>query len=370
MQIRKISARQVLDSNANWTIEAEVEFEDGSTGVGTSPGGLSRGGNEVDSIPAKSAENIIDKQINNQLVGTSFDSLQSFDQKLIELDGTQKKSNIGGNAMIALSIAFCRALAKSQGQEPYQLISQIAGVEPSKNFPKMMMLILEGGKHGSGAASIQEFMAVVDSVEEGDVIYNAVKKDLSNQKISTNVGVEGAFSPNGFDNIASLTLLQKHLGSAGIALDIAANSFEDKPLPDYNQLLESFPIVSIEDPQNENDWESWKSFMASYGDKIMVVADDLTTTNPVRTQRAIGEKSANAIIIKPNQIGTITETLEVVRQAKQAGWKTVVSHRGTDSNDDFIADLAIGINSEYVKFGAPARGERVAKYNRLLEILE
>ncbi len=373
MRIKNISCRKILNSGAKWTIETDIELEDGSIGIASIPGGISKGEREVASLePEKALENI--EIIKDKLLDKNFTSQRQFDEFLIKLDATPDKSNLGGNTLLSLSIAFCKACAKSKKLETFEYIHTITEPEISLDeitfsMPQMMVLIFEGGVHGSSGASIQEFMVVVNTVDEGTNIYNNVKNALHEMGKSTNVGAEGAFSPEGFDNFKTLKFLNAHIGGAKIALDVAASEIKDASMiPDYETMLDVFPIVSIEDPYSENDWSGWENFSREYKSKINVVTDDLTTTNIKTLREAIQRGVGNAIIIKPNQIGTVTETLDVILEAQEASWKVVISHRGTDTNDDFIADLAIGTKTDYTKFGAPSRGERVAKYNRLMEI--
>jgi len=368
IKIKSVFSRKILNSASQWTIETEIELEDKSIGTASSPGGMSKGEKEVATISADEAIERVG-EVKKELEGKAFESQQTFDELLIKLDGTNDKSKLGGNTILSLSIAFCKATAQSKKLEVYEYIQDIMAL-PKGNMPKMMMLILEGGVHGSGTATIQEFMAIVDSIERGDEIYDEVGNELRRLGKSTNVGAEGAYSPSNFDNDQMLSILSGYLHGEKIAIDVASSSFVEKvEYPNYDELLKVYPIFSVEDPYKEDDWTNWQLFAKKHlSGGLQIVADDLTTTNPRLLKKAIEKRVANAIIIKPNQIGSVTETLEVVKMAQEAKWKTIVSHRGTDTNDDFIADLAVGINSEYVKFGAPARGERVAKYNRLLEI--
>jgi enolase len=374
MQIKNISSRKILNSGAKYTIETKIELNDGSIGIASVPGGISRGEREVVSIdPDHAIQNI--ENIKGQLLNVEFSSQRQFDELLIKLDGTHNKSNLGGNTLLSLSIAFCKASAKSQKLETYQYIHTVIAPEiplsqMTFTLPQMMMLIFEGGVHGDSGATIQEFMAVVKTVQEGVDIYTNLRNALAAMKKSTNVGAEGAFSPEGFDNFKTLKFLNIHIKDSKIALDIAASEIKDPSgIPDYETMLDVFPIVSIEDPYNENDWIGWENFSRKYNDKINVVTDDLTTTNLDTLRTAIQRKVGNSILVKPNQIGTVTETLDVISEAQKSNWKVIISHRGTDTNDDFIADLAIGVKADYTKFGSPARGERVAKYNRLTEII-
>lgn len=374
MVVKDIQGHKILNSAGAWTIEFSVYLEDLSVGTASVPGGLSKGANEVDALAAEESLFILE-ELKDELINKDFNSTVDFDTKLIQIDGTPSKSKLGGNTMLALSVAFTKAIAKSQKHETYEYIHklfepEIPLEEVKFTMPEMMVLILEGGAHGSGDSTIQEFMAIVPTIERGIEIYSAVKKDLHDMGKSTNVGAEGAFSPDGFDNKQSLDMLTKHIRDGKIALDVAASAMPETANINFEELVADYPIASIEDPKPEDAWADWVYFASKHLSKIQVVTDDLTTTNTKLLREAINKNVGNAIIIKPNQIGTVYETLKVAKMAKDAGWKTIVSHRGTDTNDDFVSDLAIGINSEYVKFGAPARGERVAKYNRLLKIIE
>lgn len=374
MKVQSVSSRKILNSGGKWTIETTLVLGDGSTGIASVPGGISRGEREVASLEIeKVLENI--EELKNKIIGSDYKSQKQFDNFLIIEDGTPDKSALGGNTMLSLSVAFCKAAAKSKNLQTYQYIHTIVDPEISLDeitfkMPQLMILIFEGGVHGDSGASIQEFMAIAESVEQGTTIYNNVKNALHEAGHSTNVGAEGAFSPKGFDNFKTLKFLNPHLHGAKIALDVAASEIKDPALmPDYETMLDVFPVASVEDPHSENDWSAWENFSRKYKGKINVVTDDLTTTNIKTLREAIQRGVGNAIIIKPNQIGTVTETLDVVTEAQENNWKVIISHRGTDTNDDFIADLAIGVNADYTKFGAPARGERISKYNRLMEIL-
>ena len=278
--------------------------------------------------------------------------------------------------MLGLSAAFAAAAANASQLELYEYIHNLIDPEiPLNNIqfkqPKIMGLIFEGGAHGSGLASIQEFMAVTDSIERLIEIYSKAKKYLKENGEGTDVGAEGAFSPSNLDNEAVVKVLESFLAEdEHIALDVAANTIKEENLemPDYETLISNYKIISIEDPYGEEDWNDWENFYRSYRADVTVVADDLTTTNPRIITEAISRNVASGIIIKPNQIGTLTETIQAIKLAQLNNWNIIVSHRGTDTNDSFVSDLAVGVHADYVKFGAPARGERIAKYNRLLEI--
>ena len=368
MKISDITSRKILNSAGKWTIETKVVLDDSSIGIASVPGGISKGKREVVALEAEESVKKIE-EIKPQVVNKDFANINDFDSFLIGLDGTKEKSKLGGNTILSASIAFCKAMAKANKKEVHEYLAEIAGNKDKPKRPQMMVLILEGGTHGSGNASIQEFMAIVNSVERGMEIYTKVKDELHEKGESTNVGAEGAFSPASFNNDQVLTLLSQFLEGERIALDVAASSFEPgTDIPNYESFMLNYPIASIEDPYGEDEWDNWEAFGKHYNERILVVTDDLTTTNPETLQEAIKKSVGNAILVKPNQIGSVSETMNVVKMAHENGWKTIISHRGTDTNDDFVADFAVGVRSDYVKFGAPARGERVAKYNRLLEI--
>lgn len=373
MKIIDIKPNKILDSAGNWTIETEIILEGGFTGIASVPRGVSKGKSEATALPIDQAiKNTL--TLKDQLIGKIFVNSNDFDVNLLQIDGTKDKAKLGANTMLALSIAFLKAAAKARNLETYQYVHELLYPEIPIDtviykLPKMMMLMLEGGAHGSSDASIQEFMAIVDTIDRGSEIYKNIKHELDSLGKSTNVGSEGAFSPEGFDNYQSLLTLSQFIKTEQIALDIAASSFEpNTPDPDYDKFINEFPIYSIEDPCKEDEWSNWEYFASKNLHRVVVVTDDLTTTNPTLLREAISRRVGNAIIIKPNQIGTMLETLKVVNMATETGWQIIVSHRGTDTNDDFIADLAVGVGANFTKFGSPARGERIAKYNRLLQI--
>ena len=375
MTIKNAALKKILNSAGSWTIEVSIELDNGSLGKFSVPGGLSKGKNEVANVTPEVASQKLE-ELKEDLYSKDFKTQESFDQFLIEKDGTDDKSNLGGNLMLGLSAAFAAAAANASQLELYEYIHNLIDPEiPLNNIqfkqPKIMGLIFEGGAHGSGLASIQEFMAVTDSIERLIEIYSKAKKYLKENGEGTDVGAEGAFSPANLDNEAVVKVLESFLAeNEHIALDVAANTIKEENLemPDYETLISNYKIISIEDPYGEEDWNDWENFYRSYRADVTVVADDLTTTNPNILAEAISRNVANGIIIKPNQIGTLTETIETVKLAQLNNWNIIVSHRGTDTNDSFVSDLAVGVHADYVKFGAPARGERIAKYNRLLEI--
>jgi len=287
---------------------------------------------------------------------------------LIEIDGTDRKFALGANSILSVSLAFARALVSSIDIPLYRYINKLK-TQKSKlkaKIPKLLILIFEGGKHGAGDLLVQEFMVVVDNISTGARIYQKVRETLRKRGFSTNLGAEGGFSPEGLSDRQVLEILKKVAPKTPIALDVAGAHLGRKV--SLEKLVKQFNIQIVEDPFGEDAWDKWSAFNQKYSSQILVVGDDLTVTNPQRIEKAVAEKAIGGVIIKPNQIGTLTETIAAVAVAQKAGLKVIISHRGAETNDSFIADLAIGVGADYVKFGAPARGERVAKYNRLLEI--
>jgi enolase len=324
------------------TVEVGLEFEDGRRVTASVPAGISAGKYEVAKVPAGQAVAQIG-EVKERILNMELDQ-PSLDVKLTE-------ANMGGNASLAVSAAFWKA---NLGENKVRY----------EKFPKLMTLMFEGGKHGNPDITIQEFMLVEESVGDAVADWKKLKAYLEGIGEETTVGAEGGFSPGGFDNMAVFKTLGEVFAGSPMALDVA-DSFAGGEGVDYGKLVESYNIVSIEDPYSDEEWDKWRGFYDQFGDKIMVVGDDLTVTNKQRLERALSPRVINAIIIKPNQNGTISGTLEVVREAKKNGLKIVVSHRGEETDDDWIADLALAIEAEFVKFGGPDRGERVAKYNRL-----
>ena len=360
MEIKTISARKILDSAGNWTIETRVELKDGAVGTASVPSGVSVSGFETKTVSAdkavKNVQDVVSKVLNER---GSFNQA-TIDRKLVEL-------NVGANTTLSVSLAFCRAAAKSSNTPLFRHISKLSRLPvTSYRLPQLMVLLFEGGKHGSGKLKAQEFMALAKDVKQGLKLYQTVREHLKGSGQPLSVGLEGGFTPD-IDDREAVEVLNYILNGNPLALDVAYDSCENKNL-NYQKFLGDRNVVSIEDPFGSDDWDSWVEFTKGWGSQALVVADDLVATNPERLEKAIKLRAANAVIIKPNQIGTLTETLEVAKMAKEAGWKIVVSHRADETNDSFIADLAVGIGADYVKFGGFARGERLAKYNRLLEI--
>lgn len=404
--IREIHAREILDSRANPTVEARVVLESGKTGVSSVPSGASTGRHEAHELrdgDAKryggkgvlSAVNNVNKVIYPALRGADASNQSDIDKIMISLDGSENKSNLGANAILAVSIATARAAANEGGLELYE---SIAKVYPEK-MPCPMFNLLNGGAHATNNIDIQEFMVVPhgldlpDAIRCGSEIYHTLGRLLKSRSLSCGVGDEGGFAPDlggDEDAIELLCLAIKESGystdKVGIALDVASSEWYENGvyvLPKrgttmtaadlidyYCRLCDKYPIVSIEDGIGEDDFDGWRSLTAKLGDRCMLVGDDLFVTNTARLEYGIKNKIGNAILIKPNQIGTLTETLNVIRMARDGGYNYIISHRSGETADSSIADIAIATGAGFIKSGAPCRGERTAKYNRLLEIYE
>ena len=404
--IKRIRAREILDSRDEPTIEAEILLSDDSVGVASVPSGASTGKFEAlelrDGDPMryngkgvlKAVANVNDK-IAKIINGIELDQ-KNFDRLLIEEDGTENKNRLGANALLASSLAFANANAASHNQKLWQYFAEISGTE-KPTLPTPMFNILNGGRHALNSTDIQEFMIVPIEVENfaekmriGGEIYQALKKILEEKNLTTTIGDEGGFAPLLPSNEAALEIMVAAIKSVSttdkikIALDVAASEFymdgkyflkkDNKRFsaPEliifYENWLTKYPIMSLEDPLAEDDWNNWQIITEKFTNKIMVVGDDLFVTNTNRLKLGIEKKLANAIIIKPNQIGTITETIETANLAKRAGFKIIVSHRSGETLDTAISHLAVGLAAPFIKAGAPARGERLAKYNELLKI--
>ena len=410
-EVKKIIAREILDSRGNPTVEAIVELKDSSVGVASVPSGTSISKHEAIELRDKDPKRYLGRGVLKnletissiiapKLLGREASSQKQLDQEMVSLDGTPNKSNLGGNSILALSCAIAKAQAVSQKLPLYQYIATLAEENVHEfAIPTPMFNILNGGKHGGGNIDFQEFMVVPPkansyskNLQVGTEIYYALKEVIQGRSSMALVGDEGGYAPLLYSNLDALKLLEDAIGRAGyklgldvfFSIDVAASNIKkgssyklkDKPVAlDANDLLdffvslnEQYHLLSLEDPFSEDDWDHWKKITDKLGKDTLIIGDDLIATNRERLLRAISQKACNALIIKPNQIGTITETLETIKAAKANGVKIVASHRSGETNDDFIVDFAVGVGAEYVKFGAPARGERVANYNRLLEI--
>jgi len=403
--IDAIHARQILDSRGNPTVEAEVALDDGTQSRAAAPSGASTGAFEAvelrDGSDAYGGKGVtkaiaaITEEIEPDLLGYDADDQRLIDQAMIDLDGTPDKSRLGANALTAVSMAVAKAAAESAGLPLFRYL----GGPNAHVLPVPFMNVLNGGAHADNSVDIQEFMLAPigagtfsEAVRWAAETYHALKSVLRQHGLSTGVGDEGGFAPDLAHNRAALDLLVEAIGKAGyepgrdiaLGIDSAANSFYAdgayqfeggaRTAADmtglYAEWLDAYPIISLEDPLAEEDWDGWQALTAALGDRVQVVGDDIFVTNPERIRRGIAERSANALLVKVNQIGTITETLEAVSLAHRSGFSCMISHRSGETEDTTIADLAVAINCGQMKTGAPARTERVAKYNQLLRIEE
>ena len=365
MKLTNLSAQKILNSRGNYTVEVRAELEDGSVAYASVPEGVSKGGTEAVYLSPEQSVDLINSELSIKLKNLDVSDLELFDEKLIDLDGTDNKSNLGANTTLAISIACARAFSYSQKIELFEYINRFVPVEIGSRFPKFMVLVIEGGKHADNQMSIQEFLAVVDTIEKGREIYKKVYKEVGNQGYSTNVGTEGAVCPTQISTEQAVSIIQKF--HKKLSLDVAASSVPEAENELKYLLSKNYKFFSIEDPFPENSWDKWTEFLSKHPDQI-VVADDIVTTNAELIRQGIEKHIANAVIIKPNQIGTIIESIRAVNVARNAGWKIISSHRGGETNDDFIADFAVAVVSDFVKFGGFNRGERIAKYNRMQNI--
>ncbi len=411
-RIQQIKARQALDSRGNPTVEAEVTLSDGSFGRSAVPSGASTGTHEAlelrDGDPKRyggkgvlKAVSNITREIAPAVQGMSALDQEALDRKLIHLDGTPNKARLGANAILAVSMAAAHAAAASQKLPLYRHIGQSLGGNVAPALPVPMFNILNGGKHAHDSTDFQEFMVLPagapsfsEALRMGAEVYHALGKVLAARHLSTNVGDEGGYAPSLDSNKDAVEVILAAIEKAGykpgkdcfIGLDCAASEiFSDAKyrlakegadlssaaLVDFLlKWTQSYPIISVEDGLSEDDWDGWKLFTSKAGKRVQLVGDDLYVTNTQRLSRGISEKASNSILIKLNQIGTLTETLEAIRMATKAGFTAVISHRSGETEDTTIADLAVGTGVGQIKTGAPARSERVAKYNRLLRIEE
>jgi len=400
-----VEAREILDSRGNPTIEVTVLLDDGSQGRAGVPSGASTGLFEAVELRdgdkaryggkgvLKAVDNVLE-QIGPEVAGWEASEQRAIDNAMIELDGTENKGNLGANAILGVSIAVAHAAADSADLPLYQYV----GGPNAHVLPVPMMNILNGGTHADSNVDVQEFMiapigasSFAEAIEWGARVYHSLKSVLKSKGLATGLGDEGGFAPNLESNRAALDLIVDAITAAdlvpgkdvALALDVAASAFwnedgtysfegakktTDEMVAIYDEWIDAYPLVSIEDPLNEEDWDGWVKFTAQVGDKIQVVGDDLFVTNPKRIAKGIEMKAANALLVKVNQIGTLSETLDAVDLAHRAGFRCMMSHRSGETEDTTIADLAVATNCGQIKTGAPARSERVAKYNQLMRI--
>ena len=407
--IEMVFAREILDSRGNPTVEVEVGLSDGGWGQAAVPSGASTGKFEAlelrDGDPKRYFGKGVQKAVENvnAAIGPAIIGMDPFDQSLIdtimiELDGTPNKEKLGANSLLGVSLAVARAASDSLDIPLYRYI----GGTNARRLPMPMMNILNGGMHASNNLDLQEFMIVPkggetfkDALRIGAEVFHSLAKVLSDKGFSTGVGDEGGFAPNLTSNDQAIEMILHGIEKAGykpgedvvLALDAAACSFykdgkytfimSDQSERDsmmmidfYAELIDRYPIFSLEDGLDESDWDGWQVLTQKLGDKIQIVGDDLFVTNPERIARGIKEKSANAVLIKLNQIGTLTETLHAIEMTHRIGWKTIISHRSGETEDSFIADLSVATGSGQIKTGSLSRSERICKYNRLLRIEE
>jgi enolase len=401
-KIDNIRCQKILDSRGNWTIETKVILDDGSVGVQPVPSGASVGENEAVYIDVDKASDFVSTTINDVLAGKDPADQRLIDETLIKIDGTSNKGRIGANSIVSVSLACTRAAAQSLGVELYQYLSLIFSgkqkLSGELKFPTPIFNIINGGEHARNRLSFQEFMVIPalnipynKALQMGSVIYKDLKNLLLDEDFETGVGDEGGFEPRDLSARTALDFLEKAASvqydpgnDVFFGLDIAAGSFyrngkyliseenlslsSDEVIDYYEKLFSDYKIIYLEDPMFERDEFGWTKFFKRNSKKYMIVADDLVVTNPKILERISKEKMAGAVIVKPNQIGTLTETFEFIKIARKAKMDIVISHRSGDNPDSFISDLAVAVDAEFIKSGAPARGERVAKYNRLLEI--
>ncbi len=414
-RIQRVWAREILDSRATPTIEAAVQLDSGAVAVASVPSGASTGVHEALELRDKDTSRFrgkgVLKAVNNvnQLIGPALVTAgvdpvdqQGLDNRLIQMDGTENKSRMGANAILAVSIAACKAAAMAQKMSVYQWVQKLAmakGVKSQLRVPTPLFNMINGGLHGAGNLDFQEFFVIPATTKQfteglrlGVEVYMLIGENLSHRGAIHSVGDEGGYAPNLFTNADALEVLVEAIRQTSyqlgrdvfLGLDVAASTFyennvytirdksaplnEDMLIEYYKETNGMYHLAILEDPLHEDAWEGWKKVRQVLGNQATIVGDDLLATNPKRVQKAIAEGACNGILVKPNQIGTLSETLDVIKMARDANWKVIVSHRSGETNDAFIAEFAVGVGADFVKFGAPARGERVVKYNRLSSI--
>ncbi|MFD6094161.1 phosphopyruvate hydratase [Oerskovia sp. NPDC060338] len=404
--IEAVGAREILDSRGNPTVEVEVVLDDGTFARAGVPSGASTGAFEAverrdgdkSRYLGKGVENAVNAVIDEiapELIGYEAEDQRLIDQALIDLDGTPNKGKLGANAILGVSLAVAKAAAKSSGLDLYRYV----GGPNAHVLPVPMMNILNGGSHADSNVDIQEFMVAPigatsfrEALRTGAEVYHSLKSVLKSKGLATGLGDEGGFAPNLPSNRDALDLILVAIEQAGfkpgvdvgLALDVAATEFfkdgayqfegkatsSDEIIAYYKQLVADYPLVSIEDPLSEDEWSAWSQLVSEVGDKVQIVGDDLFVTNPERLAKGIELKAANSLLVKLNQIGTLSETLDAVELAQRNGFTAMVSHRSGETEDTTIADLSVAVNAGQIKTGAPARGERINKYNQLLRIEE
>lgn len=412
LTIQEIKARQILDSRGNPTVEADVFLSDGSVGRAMVPSGASTGTGEALELRdgdsnyyngkgVMKAVHNVNNQIREQLLGSTAEQ-NTVDQTMIDLDGTENKSNLGANAILAVSMATAKAMARSKHIHFYEYVASLAGTQDKMSLPMPMMNVMNGGAHADWSTDFQEYMIIpvgatniFDAIRMGAETFHALKKVLKERGYTTTVGDEGGYAPrvkNG--NNEPLECVKIAIEAAGykpgedisIAMDIASSEFykdgmyqlkttgetktSEEMIEWYAWILDNYPVVSIEDGLSENDWDGWKSLTKKLGNRVQLVGDDLFVTNTKLLQKGIEESVANAILIKPNQIGSLSETIDAVMMAKKNDYNTIISHRSGETEDCSIAHLAVGLGAGQIKTGSMSRSERIAKYNELMRITE
>lgn len=412
-KIRHIWSREILDSRSTPTVETACMLDNGAVAVSSVPSGASTGSHEAlelrdTDLPRflgkgvlKAVENV-NSILGPAVVGMDPADQYAIDKKLIDMDGTENKTKYGANAILSISEVVCKCGAIAANQQLYAWIYTMAskgGITKAVKIPIPLFNMINGGKHGAGNLDFQEFWVIpasfkkfTEGLQMGVEIYMTIGENLKKRGAIHSVGDEGGYAPNLFTNadafevfVESIKQTQYSLGrDVFLGLDVAANSFykdgayqikdrtsamDDNHMMEYYKgLYDQYKLAVLEDPFHEDAWDGWKRITADMSSSVLIVGDDLLVTNPTRVEKAIADKACNAVLIKPNQVGTVTETLNVVKMTRDAGWKVIVSHRSGETNDSFIADFGVGIAADYIKSGAPARGERVAKYNRLVAI--
>lgn len=412
-KIAKILAREILDSRGNPTIETYCQLDTGEVTVSSSPSGISTGTYEAHELRdgdekrfhgkgVLKAVGNVNQVLGPAIIGMDPQDQETIDQKMISMDGTENKEKFGANGILSISEVICKAAASAQKKPLYQYIKEMAEkkqIQANLKIPTPLFNMINGGLHGAGNLDFQEFFVIPafsknfsEGLQMGVEVYMSIGSNLARRGAIHSVGDEGGYAPNLFTNADALEILVESIRQTRyvigtdvfLGLDVAANSFykdgkysiRDKSAPldemsmieYYKELNFSYHLTVLEDPLSEDAWSGWNKLLSALGDQMTIVGDDLLVTNIKRMEKAIAQKACNAILVKPNQIGTVTETLAVIQKARQANWKVIVSHRSGETNDSFIADFSVGVSSDFVKFGAPARGERVAKYNRLSAI--
>ena len=412
LTIQEIKARQILDSRGNPTVEADVFLSDGSVGRAMVPSGASTGAGEALELRdgdsnyyngkgVMKAVHNVNNQIREQLLGSTAEQ-NTVDQTMIDLDGTENKSNLGANAILAVSMATAKAMARSKHIHFYEYVASLAGTQDKMSLSMPMMNVMNGGAHADWSTDFQEYMIIpvgatniFDAIRMGAETFHALKKVLKERGYTTTVGDEGGYAPrvkNG--NNEPLECIKIAIEAAGykpgedisIAMDIASSEFykdgmyqlktagetktSEEMIEWYAWILDNYPVVSIEDGLSENDWDGWKSLTKKLGNRVQLVGDDLFVTNTKLLQKGIEESVANAILIKPNQIGSLSETIDAVMMAKKNNYNTIISHRSGETEDCSIAHLAVGLGAGQIKTGSMSRSERIAKYNELMRIAE